>query len=233
MRPHPHKQPLSRAPPPSVTPTPTPLASHATRSIASPGSQPSSIARPPRDGEAGGRLRRRQRAGRGHRSRPAPRVLPPRRARAPEGRRRGPPCTPPHGHRRVRGRRGGRRGGARRGRAPGAAQGGVRRRGGGHQGVLRGVPGRVRPRGRAPRAAPVRARLPPALRRPVAAAAPDVPRVPLAAGDHPRRRRRQAFGRCPAVLSCCCLLLSRFRGTRCKVEALFCTSITVYRMEES
>ena len=53
--------------------------------------------------------------------------------------------------------------------------------------VLRGVPGRVRRRGRAPRAARVRARLPPAVRRPVAAAAPDVPRLPLAAGAQPRR----------------------------------------------
>lgn len=53
--------------------------------------------------------------------------------------------------------------------------------------MLRGVPGRVRRRRRATRAASMRARLPPALRRPLAAAAPDVPRLPLAAGAQPGR----------------------------------------------
>ena len=69
----------------------------------------------------------------------------------------------------------------------GLGQGGQDSGGGARHGVLRGVPGRVRRRRRAPGAASVRARFPPALRRPVAAAAPDVPRLPLAAGDRPRQ----------------------------------------------
>ena len=155
-----------------------------------------------RDVGAGGRLRRRQRHGHRHRGLPASDVRPQSRARDDGGGARYLGRRGGGGHRRGcgRGRGRGRRGGARRGRAEGAAQGGVRRqrRGGGggeedsdddhhhdrhgDDDVLRGVPGRVRRRGRAPRAARVRARLPPAVRRPVAAAAPDVPRLPLAAG---------------------------------------------------
>jgi hypothetical protein len=207
MQPHPHKQPLI-----SVSSSPHTTLAHATKlhypacaASSASSAQLDRLAGSP-DGGAGGRLRRRQRPGRGHRGRPAARVLPPRRARAsaPEGG--GARSPPPHGRggrRLLRGRRGGRRGGPRRRRAQGAAQGDLRRRsrrGGreGEGGVLRGVPGRVRRRRCAPGAASVRARVPPALRRPVAAAAPDVPRLPLAAGDQPRHGN--SAGRAHAAL---------------------------------
>jgi len=82
--------------------------------------------------------------------------------------------------------------------------------------VLRGVPGRVRRRRRAPDAASVRARLPPALRRPMAAAAPDVPCLPLAAGA--QTSRGDSSGRAHAPLIANSQLTP---VVSCKVEALY------------